>query len=142
MELQEGFESRAGAAHARLHSSALTYPEGGLEAWLTVFGSFSALFMVFGMVNSTAVLQEHLLANQLRYYSPTSVSWVFSINLFLTFFCGIWSGKLFDAKGPRWLVGFGSIASVCSLIFLAFCTGIWPSVFLTPATLARIADCD
>lgn len=45
------------------------FPEGSLRAWLVVFGSFCALFMVFGIVNSTGAFQDYFSANQLRDYS-------------------------------------------------------------------------
>ncbi|KAB8336703.1 hypothetical protein FH972_021013 [Carpinus fangiana] len=101
------------------------FPEGGARAWLVVFGSFCALFMVFGIVNSTAVFQEYLVSNQLRDYSSAQTGWIFSLNLFFVFFCGLYSGRIFDARGPRFLVALGSLALVLSMIGLSFCTAYW-----------------
>ncbi|KAI9846957.1 MAG: hypothetical protein M1837_003313 [Sclerophora amabilis] len=101
------------------------FPEGGLRAWLVVFGSFCAMFMVFGIVNSTAAFQDYFSSNQLRDYSPGQIGWIFSLNLFLVFFCGIHIGPIFDAHSPRVLVAVGSLALVLSMMFLGFCTEYW-----------------
>lgn len=102
------------------------FPEGGLRAWLVVFGSFCAMFIVFGIVNSTAAFQEYFSSNQLRDYSPGQIGWIFSLNLFLVFFCGIHIGPIFDAHGPRVLVAVGSLAMVLSMMLLGFCTSSYP----------------
>lgn len=99
------------------------FPEGGLQAWLVVFGSFCAMFMVFGIVNSTGAFQDYFSSNQLREYSPDQIGWIFSLNLFLVFFCGIYTGRIFDVHGPKVVVAFGSVAMVLSMMLLSFCTG-------------------
>ena len=108
------------------------FPEGGLQAWLVVFGCWCAMFMVFGVVNSTAAFQEYFSSHQLRDHTPGQIGWIFSMNLFLVFFCGIYVGKIFDAydRGPlRIMIGVGSMAIVLSMVLLSFCTGKPPSVF-------------
>ena len=99
------------------------FPEGGLRAWLVVFGSFCAMFMVFGIVNSTGAFQDYFSSNQLRHYSPDQIGWIFSLNLFLVFLCGIYTGKIFDTHGPKVVVALGSVAVVLSMMLLSFCTG-------------------
>lgn len=102
------------------------FPEGGLRAWLVVFGSFCAMFMVFGIVNSTAAFQDYLASNQLRDFSSGEIGWIFSVNLFLVFFCGIYVGNIFDAYGHRVLVAVGSVALILSMMLLGFCTSAFP----------------
>jgi hypothetical protein len=85
-----------------------TYPEGGLAAWLVVFGSFSGMVASFGILNSVGTFQAYLSTHQLDHHSPASIGWIFSIFAFITFFCGVQIGPIFDAKGPRWLVAAGS----------------------------------
>jgi len=101
------------------------YPEGGARAWSVVFGSFCAGMIVFGVINSTAVFQQYLSMHQLSEYSPGQVGWIFSIALFLTFFCGVQVGPIFDAKGPRVLILCGSILYVLSMMLLGECTKYW-----------------
>ncbi|CAD6576190.1 MAG: hypothetical protein ASARMPRED_007646 [Alectoria sarmentosa] len=101
------------------------FPEGGLRAWLVVFGSFCTMFMVFGIVNSTGAFLDYFSSNQLRDYSSGQIGWIFSLNLFLVFFCGIYTGKIFDVHGPKVLLAVGSLALVSSMMLLSFCTEYW-----------------
>jgi MFS family permease len=102
-----------------------TYPEGGLEAWLVVFGSFMGLFASLGLVNTIGTFQAYLQDHQLKEYSPGNVGWIFGVYSFLTFFCGVQIGPVFDAKGPRFLVLAGSVLVMVMMIALGFCTKYW-----------------
>ena len=98
------------------------FPEGGARAWSVTAGSFCGNFAVFGIINTTAVFQEYFSTHQLSGYSPGQIGWIFSLSLFLTFFCGNPIGPVFDAKGPRVLVFGGSILLVASMMLLGLCT--------------------
>lgn len=98
------------------------FPEGGARAWSVVFGSFCGSFAVFGIINSTAIFQEYFSKHQLKDYSPSQIGWIFSLGLFLTFFCGVPIGPIFDARGPKVLVFCGSILLVASMMLLGLCT--------------------
>jgi len=113
------------------------YPEGGVQAWLVTFGSFCAMFGAFGLLNSIGTLQAYLAENQLKHYSQSSISWIFSIYFFLVFFCGIQIGPIFDSRGPRLLLIGGTVLEILSLMFLGFCTGAWidPQLHLTDANI-------
>lgn len=102
-----------------------TYPEGGLEAWLVVFGSFMGLSASLGLVNTIGTFQAYLQDHQLKEYSPGNVGWIFGVYSFLTFFCGVQIGPVFDAKGPRFLVLAGSVLVMVMMIALGFCTKYW-----------------
>jgi hypothetical protein len=100
-----------------------TYPEGGLQAWLVVLGSWTALFSSLGLMNSLATFQTYVAMNQLSSYNEGTIGWIFSIYAFLCFFLGIYIGPLFDKYGPRWLILTGSICNTASLMLLSVCTG-------------------
>jgi len=99
------------------------FPEGGLQGWLVVFGSFCAMISVFGLINTAAVFESWFSTHQLAEYSTSQIGWIFSLYLFFVFFIGIQVGPVFDAYGPRYLVAIGSILMVASLLLLGFCTG-------------------
>ena len=101
------------------------FPEGGVQAWSVVIGSFCGLFAVFGIINSTAVFQEYFSTHQLSQYSPGQIGWIFSLQLFLTFFGGGLIGPIFDARGPRLLIICGSVFLVASMVLLGFCTRMY-----------------
>lgn len=103
-----------------------TYPEGGLRAWSVVLGSFCGNLAVFGVMNTIGVFQAYLSSHQLRSYEEGAIGWIFSLYVFLSFFCGVQIGPLFDAYGPRYLVLAGSVLIVATGMLLGVCTGRWP----------------
>ncbi|WAO96909.1 MFS domain-containing protein [Fusarium falciforme] len=102
-----------------------TYPEGGLTGWLCVFGSFMGLMASLGLVNSLGSFQAYLERHQLREYSSGKIGWIFSLYTFLTFFCGILIGPIFDARGPQALIFLGSVLLIATMVTLGFCTEYW-----------------
>ncbi len=100
-----------------------TYPEGGLQAWLVVFGSWCALLPALGLMNSIATFQTYIATHQLSGYAEGTIGWIFSLYSALAFFCGIYIGPLFDRFGPKWLILPGSICLVASLMATSVCTG-------------------
>ncbi|KAJ5551578.1 hypothetical protein N7535_000477 [Penicillium sp. DV-2018c] len=102
-----------------------TYPEGGLEAWLVVLGSFLGLFGSLGLVNTIGTFQAYLQTHQLKEYSSGTIGWIFGMYPFLTFFCGVQIGPIFDARGPRLLVFIGSVFEMAMIILVGFCTQYW-----------------
>ncbi|KAI4121747.1 MAG: hypothetical protein LQ338_006192, partial [Usnochroma carphineum] len=105
--------------------SEVTYPEGGLQAWLVVLGSFSGMMASFGLMNTIGTFQAYLTTHQLANTSPSTVGWIFSIYVFLAFGCGLQIGPIFDRKGPRWLVFAGSVCVVVGMIGLSESTRFW-----------------
>ncbi|KIW69835.1 hypothetical protein PV04_02159 [Phialophora macrospora] len=102
-----------------------TYPEGGKQAWLCVFGSFCGLMAALGMMNTLGTYQAYLSTHQLQSESESTVGWIFGIYAFLSFFFGIQIGPIFDAKGPRWLVLAGSVLMLASHLIMGVCTEYW-----------------
>lgn len=100
-----------------------TYPEGGLQAWLVVFGSWCGMFCSFGIANSTGSFQAYLATNQLAAYSDSQIGWIFSLYSFIMFIGGIYIGPAFDVYGPRYLVLPGTILLVLSVFLFGECTG-------------------
>ncbi|MCJ1404250.1 hypothetical protein MMC11_007475 [Xylographa trunciseda] len=103
----------------------VTYPEGGLRAWLVVFGAFCGMLAAFGLANAVGTYQAYLSTNQLANYDESTIGWIFSIYVFLAFFGGVQIGPVFDAKGPRWLILAGSVCLVAAVMGLAEATEYW-----------------
>ncbi|KAK1977060.1 riboflavin transporter MCH5 [Colletotrichum cereale] len=101
------------------------YPEGGLRAWSVVLGSWFASCSAFGISNSIATLHAYISSHQLAGYSEDQVGWVFSTYVFLSFFCGIYVGPIFDKYGPRWLLLSGSICVATAQMLLSISTHFW-----------------
>lgn len=101
-----------------------TYPEGGLRAWSVVLGSFSGMTASFGILNIAGTFQAYVSTHELAHESPSTVGWIFSLFAFLTFFCGVQIGPIFDAKGPRWLVAAGTLFLVAGMMGVAESTSM------------------
>ena len=104
-------------------ASEIDYPEGGLRAYSVVFGSFCGMLAAFGLMNTVGTFQAYLSTHQLSAYSESTIGWIFGLYIFLSFFCGIQIGPIFDAKGPRWLVVSGSVCLIACMMGLAESTG-------------------
>lgn len=96
-----------------------TYPEGGLRAWLVVYGAFSGMTASFGLMNTIGTFEAYLSTHQLSDQKPATVGWVLSLYTFLSFFLGIQIGPLFDARGPRVLILLGTIFLVGGTLGIA-----------------------
>ncbi|CAL8584491.1 hypothetical protein XPA_010084 [Xanthoria parietina] len=124
-------EAESPSAPTKPHSDAsaspseVTYPEGGLRAWLVVLGSFSGMLASFGLMNIVGTFQAYLTTHQLANESPSTVGWIFSIYVFLAFGCGLQIGPIFDRKGSRWLVLAGTVCLVVGMIGVSESTKFW-----------------
>ncbi|ORY14189.1 major facilitator superfamily domain-containing protein [Clohesyomyces aquaticus] len=103
----------------------VTYPEGGRQAWLVVLGSFCGTIVAFGMMNTVGIFQSYISEHQLKDYNESIIGWIFGVYVFLSFFCGIQIGPLFDRHGPRMLILGGSVLMVASMLLLGLCTTYW-----------------
>ncbi|KAI9568011.1 major facilitator superfamily domain-containing protein [Boletus coccyginus] len=70
------------------------FPEGGIEAWCTVFGAFLAQFCQ--MASSFGVYQAFYTEQYLQNESSSAVSWIGSLSTFLVTAIGPMCGRLFD----------------------------------------------
>ena len=123
--LHEVPSNLANASRVSTDAYGNTYPEGGKEAWLCVLGSFCGLMAALGMMNTLGTYQAYLSTHQLAGQSESTIGWIFGIYAFLSFFCGIQIGPIFDAKGPRWLVLAGSVLMLVSHLIMGVCTKYW-----------------
>ncbi|KAJ7147858.1 MFS general substrate transporter [Mycena crocata] len=97
-----------------------SYPDGGLRAWLIVLGAFFASFSTFGYVFQT-YYQLHLLKDS----SSSTISWIGSVQLALTFAIAVVMGRLFD-NGWFALPAFcASVSLVVLTILIGQCTEFW-----------------
>jgi MFS family permease len=103
----------------------VVYPEGGLQAWLVTLGSFCGMLAAFGYMNTIGIYQAYVSTHQLAEYSESSIGWIFSVYVFLSFGCGITIGPVFDAHGPRLLILGGSISLLLSVFLMSVSTQYW-----------------
>lgn len=91
-------------------------PDGGAEAWIVVVGSWCAFLCSFGWISCIGVFQDYYQRHQLKNYSPSTVAWIPSTEIFVMFFCSLPFGKLFDSYGPRYILLIGSFLHIFGLM--------------------------
>ncbi|KAJ4000612.1 major facilitator superfamily domain-containing protein [Lentinula boryana] len=98
----------------------VTYPEGGLQAWTTVFAIWLIQFSTFGYTNAYGVFNDYYVRIYMEgKYSSSTVSWIGSMQLWLVMSSGIISGRLYDLGYFYHLLIGGSIIFVFSLFMLS-----------------------
>lgn len=95
------------------------FPEGGLQAWLTVLGGSMILFCTFGAVQSFGVYQAYYSSHYLPQYVASDISWIGSMQTFLLFAGGLFAGKLFDEGYFHHCIGAGSLIYLFSIFMLS-----------------------
>lgn len=119
-------------------------PDGGLKAWIVCAMTWLVVFNTWGYVNSFGVFQTYYV--EIFPEPASTISWVGSTQMFVTFFLGAFSGRLTDAGYflPLFIVGSSiqvlglfmtSLASKYWQLFLAqgICTGIGSGIIFTPS---------
>ena len=102
-------------------------PDGGRVAWLQVLMAFLIACNSWGYICTFGVFQAHYVDTLER--SHSDVSWIGSIQVFLVFFIGAFSGRATDAGYFRHCVIAGSICTVVGLFMTSLATTYW-QVFL------------
>ncbi|BFZ59654.1 hypothetical protein YB2330_000668 [Saitoella coloradoensis] len=114
------------------HAHELHFPDGGWRAWIVVVGAWCVSFVTFGFVNAFGVFQNYYQTHQLSAHTPSDISWIGSMQLFLIFFAGLFVGRYFDGgyffgsglKG-RSLSLTGSVLYVFSIFMTSLCHTYW-----------------
>ncbi|KAJ5557533.1 MFS general substrate transporter [Penicillium frequentans] len=96
------------------------YPEGGLEAWSVVLGSWCAMVPPMGLLNSLGILHAWTNNHQLSDYSISSVGWIYGAYGFFLYAAGAQAGLIFDTYGPKYVIIPGSIGIVVALVCFSF----------------------
>ncbi|KAF7348053.1 Monocarboxylate permease-like protein [Mycena sanguinolenta] len=94
-------------------------PDGGLDAWLTVLGCSLVALATFGLVNGYGAFNDYYETTYLSNYSPTVISMIGSIQLFILYSCAGVSGPVFDAYGPRLMIPASGLVTVFALCMLS-----------------------
>ncbi|KAF9447969.1 MFS general substrate transporter [Macrolepiota fuliginosa MF-IS2] len=101
------------------------YPDGGLRAWLVVFGVRYSYLMSPGFISKRSTYQEYYQESILKGHSPSSIAWIGSIQYALIFFPGLAVGRLFDLGYFRIVFLSSSALLVITTFLIAQCTEYW-----------------
>jgi len=98
-------------------------PDGGLKAWLQVLSAHLALFNTWGYISSFGVFQAYYTTALQR--SPADVSWVGSIEIFLVYVIGTFSGRATDAGYYREVLAVGLFLQLLGVFMTSISTTYW-----------------
>ncbi|WYZ43848.1 hypothetical protein EsH8_VII_000284 [Colletotrichum jinshuiense] len=101
-------------------------PDGGLEAWVQVLGSWVILADTWGLVNTFGVYQTYY--EQTLSATPSSISWIGSLQGALLMMVGPISGPLYDAGYFRELLWAGIFLIIFGMFMTSLCTTYWQVV--------------
>lgn len=102
-----------------------TSPDGGLQGWLQVLGSWIVMVETWGLVNSFGVFQTYYETDLLTAETSSSISWIGSVQGALLFFVGVLSGPLFDAGYFKQLLIAGLFLIVLGQFMTSLCSAYW-----------------
>ena len=115
------------------------FPDGGVQAWLVVFGGWCGLFCTFGFINCIGIFQEYYESGPLAGYSSSTVSWITSMEVWGMVFFGLFFGRLFDVYGSRWLLIIGTVFYIFGLMMTSLSSKYY-QFFLAQGVCAAIAS--
>lgn len=98
-------------------------PDGGLTAWTQAVVGHLVVFNTWGYINSFGVFQTYYVSE--LGFPPSDVSWVGSIQIFLLFFIGTFSGRATDYGLFRFMVIAGSIFHLLGVFMTSISTKYW-----------------
>jgi MFS transporter, MCT family, solute carrier family 16 (monocarboxylic acid transporters), member 3 len=99
------------------------YPDGGFEAWMQVLACHLVNALAWGFASAYGVYQ--LYYKQTTDLPSAQISWIGSIQVFLTFGSCVFSGRLADAGYIRSTVFFGSLLAVLGTFTTSLATEYW-----------------
>lgn len=110
-------------------------PDGGLKAWTQVACGWIVIFTTWGWVNSYGAFQTYYTLNLNE--TASTISWIGTVQNFLTFFVGAFSGRLLDAGLfiPTLIVG--SVFQVLGIFLMSVSTKYW-HLMLTQGVLTGL----
>ncbi|KAJ4310619.1 hypothetical protein N0V94_008348 [Neodidymelliopsis sp. IMI 364377] len=91
-----------------------------LTAWIQVFAGFFLMFNSWGLINAFGVFQEYYGSFDPALSTPSSISWIGSLQTFLLLACGSATGSYVD-RGRAQLMSFiGCVLITLGLLFTSF----------------------
>lgn len=103
-------------------------PDGGLQAWTQSLMGHLVVFNTWGYIISFGVFQQYLTTTLDR--SPSDISWVGSVQIFLLFFVGTASGRAVDYGLFRVTFILGSLFLLVGVFATSWCTRYLPQPHL------------
>ncbi|KUI56490.1 putative transporter MCH4 [Cytospora mali] len=112
-------------------------PDGGLRAWTAVAAGHLVIMNTWGYINSFGVFQTYYTTT--LGLPPSTISWIGSIQVFLLFFIGTFTGRLTDAGYFRATFLLGTTFQMVGIFTTSVCTEYW-QLFLAQGVCMGIGN--
>jgi MFS family permease len=112
-------------------------PDGGLQAWLTAVAGLCVVFNSWGYIQTFGVFQTYYVTALNE--SQSTISWIGSIQIFLLFFLGPFSGRATDAGYFRPVLVSGLFMQLLGVFMTSLATKYW-HVFLAQGVCQGIGN--
>lgn len=98
-------------------AAAVTFPEGGMRAWIVVMGAWLLQFTTFGLINAYGAFNDFYVRDYLDNKTSSEIGWIGSIQVALLLGVAGFAGPLFDKGYLHHLVISGSLIFIfCSFM--------------------------
>ncbi|KAH8199088.1 hypothetical protein TruAng_006724 [Truncatella angustata] len=101
-------------------------PDGGRAAWICAIAGHLVIANTWGFINSFGVFQAYYVTLLGR--PPSDVSWIGSLQIFLTFFIGTFTGRVTDAGFFRPVMLLGTFFVALGIMTTSIATQYWQFV--------------
>lgn len=124
-EDQESLSEKSGESFKNVvqETGMYTIPDGGLTAWLQVIAGHLAVINSWGYITSFGIFQPYYVEKLNK--SPSNISWVGSIQVFLMFLAGMFAGRAADAGYTRQVVTMGLVLQLLAVFTTSACKEYW-----------------
>lgn len=112
-------------------------PDGGFRAWSQTAVAHLIMFNSWGYINSFGVFQSYY--ETTLNVSPSAISWVGSVQIFLIFFIGAFSGRATDAGYYYHVLVIGNFLQVLGVFMTSLSTEYW-QLFLSQGICTGLGD--
>lgn len=112
-------------------------PDGGTQAWIQVLCTHITVFNTFGFFTSFGVFQTYYQTT--LGIAPSTISWIGSLQVFLLFGIGTFTGRATDAGLFRPLYIVGAAFQILGVFAMANSTKLW-HLFLSQAICLGISN--
>lgn len=103
-------------------------PDGGVVAWTQAVLTHGVIFVTWGFINSFGLFQSYYVDN-MAIGSPSAVAWIGTIQVWILFNVGTFSGRATDAGFFQVVFVSGAVISMIGIFTLSWCKTYW-QVFL------------
>ena len=112
-------------------------PDGGLAAWSQAVMGHLVLINSWGYLTSFGLFESYYTAS--LHATPSAISWIGSVQIFLVYFVGTFSGRALDAGYYHAVLISGSVLQVLAIFTTSIATEYW-QLFLSQGICKGLGD--